>query len=155
MHPFIHPLTSAVDPVWEAKSDWDIFKGFARSFSELCDGHLGVEQDVVLSPLMHDTPDELGQALEISDWKHSGDKPIPGKTMPNVSVIERDYPATFERFTSLGPLISELGNGIKGVNWQTAEEVEELANLNGTHTTGAGAGRPRIETDRGFDVVRF
>ena len=26
MHPFIHPLTGAVDPVWEAKSDWEIYK---------------------------------------------------------------------------------------------------------------------------------
>jgi anaerobic selenocysteine-containing dehydrogenase len=29
MHPFIHPLTSAVDPVWECKSDWDIYKAIA------------------------------------------------------------------------------------------------------------------------------
>jgi len=27
MHPFIHPLTGAVDPVWECKSDWDICAG--------------------------------------------------------------------------------------------------------------------------------
>ena len=27
MHPFIHPLTAAVDPVWEARSDWEIYKG--------------------------------------------------------------------------------------------------------------------------------
>ena len=27
MHPFIHPLTSAVDPAWEARSDWEIYKG--------------------------------------------------------------------------------------------------------------------------------
>ncbi len=33
MHPFIHPLTSAVDPAWEAKSDWEIYKGIAKAFS--------------------------------------------------------------------------------------------------------------------------
>ncbi|MGY5582937.1 molybdopterin-dependent oxidoreductase, partial [Vibrio cincinnatiensis] len=27
MHPFIHPLSAAVDPAWEAKSDWEIYKG--------------------------------------------------------------------------------------------------------------------------------
>ena len=34
MHPFIHPLTAAVDPVWECKSDWEIFKAIAKAFSE-------------------------------------------------------------------------------------------------------------------------
>ena len=30
MHPFIHPLSAAVDPVWESRSDWDIYKGIAQ-----------------------------------------------------------------------------------------------------------------------------
>ena len=33
MHPFIHPLSKAVDPAWEARSDWDIFKGIAKTVS--------------------------------------------------------------------------------------------------------------------------
>jgi nitrate reductase alpha subunit len=32
MHPFIHPLSAAVDPVWESRSDWDIYKGWPRHF---------------------------------------------------------------------------------------------------------------------------
>ncbi|MGK3315462.1 hypothetical protein ACSLNM_23585, partial [Escherichia coli] len=27
MHPFIHPLSAAVDPAWESRSDWEIYKG--------------------------------------------------------------------------------------------------------------------------------
>lgn len=42
MHPFIHPLTAAVDPAWESKTDWEIYKGIAKTFSKLCVGHLGV-----------------------------------------------------------------------------------------------------------------
>ncbi len=38
MHPFIHPLTGAVDPVWEARSDWEIYKGIAKAFSQGCAG---------------------------------------------------------------------------------------------------------------------
>jgi nitrate reductase alpha subunit len=30
MHPFIHPLSTAVDPAWQARSDWEIYKGFAK-----------------------------------------------------------------------------------------------------------------------------
>ena len=32
MHPFIHPFSQAVDPVWESRTDWDIFKGMAENF---------------------------------------------------------------------------------------------------------------------------
>ncbi len=56
MHPFIHPLTAAVDPVWECKTDWDIYKAIARKFSEVASEVLGVEKDVVLTPILHDTP---------------------------------------------------------------------------------------------------
>jgi nitrate reductase alpha subunit len=44
MHPFIHPLSKAVDPAWESRSDWDIFKGIAKNLLEVAPGHLGVER---------------------------------------------------------------------------------------------------------------
>src|SRR3546814_6033212 len=49
MHPFIHPLTAAIDPVWGARSDWDIFRGIAESFSRQAVGTLGTEKDLVRS----------------------------------------------------------------------------------------------------------
>lgn len=148
MHPFIHPLSTAVDPAWEARSDWEIYKGFAKTFSEVCVGHLGVEKEVVLTPLMHDTPGELAQAFDVQDWKRGEVELIPGKTAPQVTVVERDYPATFARFTALGPLMEKLGNGGKGIGWNTAEEVRQLAELNGkVHTEGPTKGMPKIETD--------
>src|SRR5208282_4329687 len=143
MHPFIHPLSAAVDPVWESRSDWEIFKGISRRFSELAPGQLAVERDVVLTPIMHDTPGELAQPFAVQDWKRDDCAPIPGRTMPAVTVVERDYPATYARFTSLGPLMAKLGNGGKGIGWQTAHEVEQLGWLNGVNA----AGRPRIDTD--------
>jgi len=147
MHPFIHPLTSAVDPLWECRSDWEIFKGIARDFSCLAPGHLGVEKDVVLSPLMHDTSGELGQPFEPKDWKKGECEPIPGKTMASVVVVERDYPATYQRFTALGPLMEKLGNASKGINWKTDGEVAFLKKLNGVAEDGPAKGMARIETD--------
>jgi len=148
MHPFIHPLSAAVDPAWEARSDWEIFKGIAKRFSDLVPGHLGVEKDLVLSPIMHDTPAELAQPYAPKDWKRGECDPVPGKTMPAMAVIERDYPATYKRFTSLGPLLDKLGNGGKGITWNTQHEVERLAELNGViRFPGPTSGRPRMETD--------
>ena len=148
MHPFIHPLSKAVDPAWESRSDWDIYKGIARRFSELAPGHLGVEQDLLLSPMLHDTPSELAQALDVKDWKRGECEAVPGKTMPNLTVVERDYPNTYKKFTALGPLLTTIGNGGKGIAWDTGAEVRQLAGLNHTVTeAGITQGLPRIETD--------
>tara|TARA_R110002096_G_scaffold166630_11_gene335980 strand:+ start:23 stop:1417 length:1395 start_codon:yes stop_codon:yes gene_type:complete len=148
MHPFIHPLTRAVDPAWESRSDWDIYKGIAEKFSEVCVGHLGVETDVVTLPILHDTPGEMAQPLGVTDWKKGDCDPIPGKTMPNLVEVERDYPNTYKRFTALGPLLGKLGNGGKGIGWNTDEEIELLGKLNGTHIEeGANEGMANIVTD--------
>ena len=148
MHPFIHPLTAAVDPVWESKSDWDIYKGIAKRFSEIAPEVLGVEQDVVLTPILHDTPAEIAQATDVKDWKRGEVEAIPGKTMPQIAVVERDYPNLYKRFTALGPLMTSIGNGGKGIAWNTEHEVELLSRLNGTVAEeGATKGMPRIESD--------
>ena len=148
MHPFIHPLSTAVDPAWQARSDWDIYKGFANKFSEICVGHLGVEQEMVLTPIMHDTPGELAQPFDVKDWKKGEVDLIPGKTGPQMMVVERDYPNTIKRFTALGPLLNKLGNGGKGIGWDTKIEVKQLGELNGfVRDEGVSQGMPKIETD--------
>ena len=148
MHPFIHPLTSAVDSVWEARNDWDIYKGIAKAFSAVAPEVLGVEKDVVLTPILHDTAGEIAQAFDVKDWKKGEIDPIPGKTMPAVAVVERDYPNLYKRFTSLGPLMAKLGNGGKGMSWNTEHEVDFLKRLNGAVTEeGASKGLARIESD--------
>ena len=148
MHPFIHPLSQAVDPAWEARSDWDIYKGFAKKFSEICVGHLGVEKELVLTPLMHDTPAELAQALGVKEWKKGECDLIPGKTAPAVAVVERDYPNVYKRFTALGPLMDKVGNGGKGIAWNTQEEVKGLRDLNGiVREEGVTQGMAKIESD--------
>ncbi|WP_413615353.1 nitrate reductase subunit alpha [Halomonas cupida] len=145
MHPFIHPLTAATDPAWEARSDWDIYKGIAKKFSEVCIGHLGEETDLVTLPLQHDSPSELAQP-EVLDWKKGECEPIPGKTMPSLIEVKRNYPETYERFTSVGPLLENVGNGGKGINWKTEKEVELLRGLNHVKLDGPAKGQPQLDT---------
>ncbi|HET8694152.1 MAG TPA: molybdopterin dinucleotide binding domain-containing protein, partial [Aquabacterium sp.] len=148
MHPFIHPLSAAVDPAWEARSDWEIYKGFAKKFSEVCVGHLGAEKEVVMNPIMHDTAGEIAQPFGVQDWKRGETDLIPGKTAPQIFVVERDYPNTYKRFTSLGPLMNKLGNGGKGIGWNTQDEVHALGELNGTvREEGVSQGFPKIVSD--------
>ncbi|QIL20321.1 nitrate reductase subunit alpha [Thermomonas sp. HDW16] len=147
MHPFIHPLSKAVDPAWEARSDWDIFKGIARTVSDMAPGVLGVEKDLVLVPTLHDTPNEIAMPYGVTDWKKGECELIPGKTAPSMVVVERDYPNLYKKFTSLGPLLDTQGNGGKGMQWDTTHEVEFLGKLNHEVTdAGISHGRPQLET---------
>ncbi|MDI9847800.1 nitrate reductase subunit alpha [Rhodoblastus sp. 17X3] len=147
MHPFIHPLGAAVDPAWESRSDWEIYKGIAKAFSKVAPEVLGVEKDVVLTPIMHDSPAEIAQALDVKDWKKGECAALPGKTMPAVTVVERDYPNIYQRFTSLGPLMDKVGNNVKGIAWETGAEVEHLKHLNGVVLEeGATKGLAKINT---------
>ncbi|MDI2125463.1 nitrate reductase subunit alpha [Yinghuangia seranimata] len=148
MHPYVHAFTPAIDPPWEARSDFDAFHGIARRFSDLAREHLGVRHDIVATALQHDTPAETAQPYgTVHDWR-AGDVPAtPGRTLPVLTVVERDYGAVADKLASLGPLTEELGLPIKGLVLRPDEEVADLAHRNGVMSAGAGAGRPALDTD--------
>jgi nitrate reductase alpha subunit len=123
MHPFIHPLARRwIRP--GSRSDWEIFKGIAKTFSEVAPEVLGVEKDVVLTPIQHDSAGELAQPFDVKDWEARRVRADPGQDHAAVTVVERDYPNLYKRFTALGPLMDKLGNGGKGIAWNTEHEVE-------------------------------
>ncbi|MHB1397910.1 MAG: nitrate reductase subunit alpha [Trichloromonadaceae bacterium] len=125
MHSFIHPLQAAVPPCWESKSDWDIFKGLAKKFSELAAVHFPEPvRDIVAVPLMHDTPAEMAQP-EIKDWSKGECEPIPGKTMPGLVVVERDYKNLYNRFISFGPG-ARAGIGAHGLSWAIEDYYDAM-----------------------------
>ncbi|MBI4537887.1 MAG: nitrate reductase subunit alpha [Gemmatimonadetes bacterium] len=126
LHSFVHPLGAAIPPVWESKTDWEIFKALAGKLSELAH-HAFPEpvKDLVAIPLMHDTPDELAQT-EPLDWKAGECDPVPGKTMPHLRVVERDYVNLYNRFISLGPHLREDGMSGNGVHIPVAPFYDQL-----------------------------
>src|SRR5450755_4134381 len=135
----------AIAPPWEATSDWDAFHRIAKAFSRLAERHLGVRRDLVAAPLLHDTPDEIAQPLgEVRDWRAGECDPVPGRTMPKLLVIERDYPHVAERWAALGPLLDELGSATKGASWKPVQEIAELRSKNGAVRGGVADGRPSL-----------
>lgn len=151
MHPFVHSFNPAISPPWECRSDFDIFHTLAEEFSALAATHLGKRSDVVAIPLLHDTPDECaqpgGRAL---DWQAGECEPIPGKTMPRLITVERDYPKIAEQMKAIGPLIDSLGATTKGIKFPIDREVNYLRHRNGTVRNGIAKGRPRIDRDSLF-----
>ncbi|MBX5464094.1 MAG: nitrate reductase subunit alpha [Clostridia bacterium] len=150
MHPFLHTFNPAIAPPWEARSDWDAFRGLARVFSELAARHLSEARDLVAVPLLHDSPDELAQPFgRIRDWRKGEAEPEPGRTLPRLVVVRRDYARVHEKMTALGPLVRERGLASKGIAWPAAEEYEELGRMLGTVAApGPAQGCPRLEEDR-------
>jgi nitrate reductase alpha subunit len=148
LHPFVHTFNPAVAPPWETRTDFEIFRRLAQTFSEQAARHLGVRTDVVAAPLLHDTPDELAQPLgEVRDWRAGECEPVPGRTMPKLVAVERDYGAVYEKWAALGPLVERLGIGVKGVAWKPEPEVAELRERNGAVAGGLADGRPRLVRD--------
>ena len=148
MHPFVHAFNPAIAPPWQTRTDWDAFHTLAKEFSRQAAGHLGVRKDVVAAPLLHDTPDELANPHgRVRDWKAGECEPVPGRTMPKLITVERDYGAVAEKMAALGPLLDSLGATTKGVTFKLERELEYLRHKNGTVRGGVADGRPSIARD--------
>ncbi|MDU2065849.1 MAG: nitrate reductase subunit alpha [Sporomusaceae bacterium] len=151
MHPFVHPFNPAINPPWEAQSDWDIFKNLAKTFSTMAKEYVPeVIKDLVAVPLMHDSPGEIAQPLgKVQDWSKGEVEAIPGKTMPNLVIVERDYKEVYHKFISLGPLVEKNALGAHGISYSAKEAVAELKKSSGEITLpGAALGRPDLSTAR-------
>ncbi|MEI6223589.1 MAG: nitrate reductase subunit alpha [Deltaproteobacteria bacterium] len=136
MHSFIHPLQAAVPPCWESRSDWDIFKAIAEKVSDLAKAHLPEPvREIVTRPLQHDTPAEMAQR-ELRDWARGECEPEPGKTMPGLSYVDRDYVNLHKRFISFGPVVRAQGIGAHGITWPVDDLYDELVRDRATEEWG-------------------
>jgi nitrate reductase / nitrite oxidoreductase, alpha subunit len=125
MHTFIHPLQAAVPPCWESKSDWQIFEGIAETTSKLAERFMKEPvKDIVVSPLMHDTAAEIAQAT-VKDWAKGECEAIPGKTMPNMKIVVRDYTKVFNKFISVGPNFRNNGLAVHGTHYDVDDAYDE------------------------------
>ncbi|MGX1304791.1 nitrate reductase alpha subunit [Streptomyces albogriseolus] len=148
MHPFVHAFNPAIAPPWQTRTDWDAFHTIAKEFSRQAADHLGVRKDVVAAALQHDTPDEMATPHgRVRDWKAGECEPVPGRTMPKLVTVERDYAAVADKMGALGPLLDSLGATTKGVTFKVDRELEYLRHKNGTVRGGAADGRPSIARD--------
>ncbi|WHT16496.1 nitrate reductase subunit alpha [Crossiella sp. CA-258035] len=149
MHPFVHSFNTAVDPPWQARTDFDAFHAIAERLSELAEDHLGTRKDLVVTALQHDSPGEVAQPGGVlRDWRTGESDPVPGVNFPTLTVVERDYTAVAAKLAALGPLLDKLGTTTKGYTVEVEPELRWLGESNGLVAGGPAAGRPRLDTDR-------
>lgn len=130
LHSFIHPLSAAIPPVWESKSDWAIFREIAKATTEAAKKYFpGVKKDVVASPIGHDSPGEITQS-EIRDWYKGECEPVPGETTQQLTVVERDYTKLYDRFITLGERIRSTGLGMHGTSYACDDVYDAMVDSN-------------------------
>jgi len=130
LHSFIHPLSAAIPPVWESKSDWNIFRDMALHTSAAAKKYLPeVHKDVICAPLAHDSPGE-GAQKDIKDWYLGECEAIPGKTMHKIIVQDRDFTEIYNKFITLGEGIREKGLGAHGNHFEAADAYDEMIESN-------------------------
>ncbi len=126
LHSFIHPLSEAVAPVWEAKTDWQIFQTIARKVSELAKHYLPTPvTDLVNVPLQHDSADEITQPT-MKDWAKGECEPIPGKTMHKIVLVERDYSKIYDKYVSIGENMLTKPLGAHGNSYMADDVYKEM-----------------------------
>jgi nitrate reductase alpha subunit len=125
MHSFIHPLSPAIPPVWESKSDWAIFREIAKVTSEVAKKHFPEPMlDIVNIPINHDSKGEISQST-IKDWSKGECEAIPGKTMHQIVTVERDFTKIHEKFITLGKNVRN-GLGAHGISFRCDDFYDRL-----------------------------
>ena len=155
LHSYIHPLSAAVPPCWESKTDWEIFRLLALKVSELAPAHFPAPvEDLVASPLLHDTADEVAQP-EVKDWLNGECEPIPGKTMPRFQLVERDYLNLGHCFSSLGPGLRQDGVEDRGIHMPVADLYDEFARVTPEYRWGGNSYPSLVDPVHAANMVLF
>ena len=59
MHPYVHAFSPAIDPPWQARTDFEIFHSLAAEAQRAGRGTPRTRHDLVATALQHDTPGEM------------------------------------------------------------------------------------------------
>jgi nitrate reductase alpha subunit len=142
MHPFIHPLSTAVDPAWQSRSDWEIYKGFAK-----------VQRGLRRPPGRGE-----GSGAHAPDARHAGELAQPfgvqGLEEGRVRADPRQdraadhrgrarLPQHLQALHRPGPADGQGGQRRQGHWLEHQTEVEQLGDLNGRSPRGRDPGHAR------------
>lgn len=153
MHSFVHPLSAAVPPCWESKTDWQIFRTIAKKLSELAARHFPEPvRDIVAAPLAHDSAAEIAQP-RIADWIDGEVEAVPGKTMPALKIVQRDYANLYNQFVSFGPQARANGLGVHGTHYEIADVYDETMKSFPLVTWGGASYPSMADDERVCDLI--
>jgi nitrate reductase alpha subunit len=147
LHSFIHPLSAAIPPVWESKTDWNIFRDLAQATSAMATRYFPAPQkDIVATPIAHDSAGEISQPT-IKDWYRGECDAVPGTTMHGLVVVDRDYTKLYDKFITLGSRLRTAGLGAHGNQYDCADAYDEMVSSRHFPVERNGEVRPSLKED--------
>ena len=146
LHPFVHTFNPADPTAVGSPHRLGRVQGDRR-------GVLAVGREAprrsprpIAAPLAHDTREEISQPHgEVLDWRAGECEPIPGKTMPKLIVVERDYPNVAAHHAALGPLPRRSAQPSRGHRGRRSRRSQWLRRRNGMVRGGVADGRPSLD----------
>ena len=111
MHPFVHAFTPAIDPPWEAKSDFDTFHSIAQRLLRAGQDAPRRSQGPGQRAACSTTPRgrRRSQAASCATGGAATSRPCPARPCRCSQVVERDYTAIADKLAAVGPLADSLG----------------------------------------------
>ena len=147
----MHPSSIRCRPRWtrpgrpERLGD---LQGLREEVQRAGPGHLGVEKEVVLTPLMHDSPAELAQPFGVSGLEARRVRTDSRQDRAADRGGRARLPERVQALHGAGPADEQGRQRRQGHRLEHPDEVEQLGQLNGQVTdAGVTQGMPKIDTD--------
>ena len=83
----------------------------------------------------------------VRDWGAGECEPVPGRTMPGLSMVERDYAAIADKLAALGPLVETARPDHQGRHCRPRPRGRRARPQQRRAAGGPAAGRPALDTD--------
>ena len=149
MHPFVHAFTPAIDPPWEAKTDFEMFHPLARESRSWPRTHLGVRQrpGQRAAAARHPRRDRAARAASSGTGRAATSRRCPARPCR----CSRSSSATTPRSPTSSPPSARwpTGSASRSRTSPTGSRRRSTGwpRTNGVMLGGAGDGRPAIDTD--------
>ncbi len=148
MHPFMHSFNAAVNPPWEARTDFEVFQTLARLVVRRWPPATWTPRRTSSRLRSRTTPRTNPDHGRMASFPRQ--TWTPGETMPKLVPIERDYTQVGHKFDTHRPARREGRTWPRRASASTLRRKStQLGDLNGRArwTAYAGEGVPLCDTD--------
>jgi nitrate reductase alpha subunit len=150
MHPFVHSFSPAIDAAVGGPHRLGHLEGDRQEV-------LGARRRPPRHPHRRSSPSRCGTTPprrwpRCTESSRTGaperSSRCPARPLPVLAVAERDYPAIFQKMTSIGPLLEKVGMLTKGVPYDVkARDQDAAAPQRRGQARGPAPVSPRLKTD--------
>ena len=130
------------------EADWDAFNRIAERFASWRRSTSARAPTSSRPRCCTTAPDELAQPRRaVRDWRAGECEPMPGRTMPKLVAVERDYAAVHDKMTALGPLVERPGSARRASPGSRARRSRSWGAGTARRARGPARGRPSLARD--------